>query len=64
MDALPKTKMKSFFRFGFRRIKKSTPKTVLGIRNRIVRLTSETKITFYLLEQNNFNPSTIFIFRI
>lgn len=56
--------MKSFFIFGFRRIKKSTPKTALGIRNQIIRLTSETSNTFRLLEQNLFVPSTVTIIRI
>ncbi len=56
--------MKDFFRFGLRSIKKSTPKATLGIGNRIIRLTSEIKTMYRLLEQKSFDPSTIFIFRI
>ena len=56
--------MKSFFIFGLRRIKKSTSKAALGIENRIIRLTSETKITFLLLRQNSFDPSTVFLFHV
>jgi hypothetical protein len=63
-ERIPKTKMKSFFIFGLRRIKKSTSKAALGIGNRIIRLTSETITTYRLLKQNSFDPSTIFIFRI
>ncbi len=58
-------KMKSFFRFGLRRIKKSTPKAALGIGNRILRLTSENYITaLRALEEKAFVPYTINIIRV
>lgn len=56
--------MRSFFKFGPKRVKVSISKAALGIESQIKKLTSEIYTTFLLLKEYRFDPSTIFIFRI
>ncbi|MFC5048310.1 hypothetical protein [Aquimarina hainanensis] len=57
--------MESFFRFGLRRIKRSTPKAALGIGNRILRLTSKKHtIALQFLERISFVAYIISVIRI
>lgn len=58
------TSMKVFFIFGLMNIRRSVQKAVLGIENRINRLTSTIKLTIKQDERKNFEAYTVSIFRI